>query len=333
MKTTPLTPSMLIHPDELSVNWIERAKKIGLPILGLHPVGGLTAHESMQELLDRTDDPAFCELLSMAERNGIRIEYEMHAMGYFLPREMFATHPEWFRENEHGERVADLNCCASNEEALDHIAVRAADAARRLTKPLKHPTYRYFFWMDDALNGRCHCEKCRSLSSSDQQMRVMNRILREIREDYPEAKLAYLAYAECFDPPKQEKPDDGIFLEFAPMDRDFHIPIDGDSEKNRNMVSKIPALFETFGDREMKVLEYWIDNSMYSGWKKPEKRLDEDKAVVRADFAFYRSMGFDDISTFACYLGPHYEELHGEPDISATAEEMRKMCNDTHADA
>ncbi len=326
MKSTPSTPSMLIHPDELSTNWIRRAKKYGIPILGLHPVGGLTAHESMQNLLDLTDDPAFCALLSEAEDNGIRIEYEMHAMGYLLPRSEFGAHPDWFRMNENGERVADLNCCPSNEEALAYIAARAADAAHRLTKPLRNPTYRYFFWMDDALGGRCHCEACRTLSSSDQQMRVMNAMLRAIRVEFPMAKLAYLAYAECFDVPKYETPDDGIFLEFAPMDRDFHIPIDGDSTKNRNMVSKIPALLDMFAGREMKVLEYWIDNSMFSGWKKPEKMLCEDKAVVHADFAFYRACGFDDISTFACYLGPHYEELHGEPDIMATAEEMRQMC-------
>ncbi len=330
MKTTPSTPSLLIHPDELSVNWINRAKKYGIPILGLHPVGGLTAHESMQELLCLCETPAFCDLLSQAEENGIQIEYEMHAMGYLLPRSEFAAHPDWFRMNENGERVADLNCCPSNEDALAYIAARAKDAAERLTKPLSKPTYRYFFWMDDALGGRCHCEKCRALSASDQQMRVMNRMLRAIREVYPTAKLAFLAYAECFDPPKYERPDDGIFLEFAPMDRDFHIPIDGDSEKNRNMVSKIPALLENFAGREWKVLEYWIDNSMFSGWKKPEKPLCEDKAVVHADFAFYRAQGFDDISTFACYLGPHYEALHGEPDISAVAEEMQRMCSDTH---
>ncbi len=316
--------SLLIHPDELSGTWIKRCAQGGIPTIALHPVGGLSAHESMQDLLDRVDDPAFCALLSAAEENGLQVEYEMHAMRYFLPREMFAVHPEWFRATCDGVRVDDLNCCPSNEDALDYIAARAADAARRLTKPLKNPSYRYFFWMDDALDCSCHCEKCAHLSPSDQQMIVMNRILAEIRKDYPTATLAYLAYAECFDVPKHVLPSDGMFLEYAPMDRDFHIPLDDpSSEKNRRMFDKLPPLFAMFEGRDKKVLEYWVDNSMFSGWKKPTKKLCEDKAVVHADCKFYRSVGFDDLSSFACFLGPDYEELHGEPDLSATMEELR----------
>ena len=31
--------------------------------------------------------------------------------------------------------------------------------------------------------------------------------------------------------------------------------------------------------------------------------------------AKYREMGFDMISSFACFLGKEYEELHGEVDV------------------
>ena len=40
----------------------------------------------------------------MAERprreKGLEIEYECHAMGYLLPRELFFVHPEYFREDK-----------------------------------------------------------------------------------------------------------------------------------------------------------------------------------------------------------------------------------------
>ena len=41
---------------------------------------------------------------------------------------------------------------------------------------------------------------------------------------------------------------------------------------------------------------------------------------MRADFEFYRSLGFEDFSSFACYLGEDYEELHGEVDITPFAD-------------
>jgi hypothetical protein len=64
------------------------------------------------------------------------------------------------------------------------------------------------------------------------------------------------------------------------------------------------------------VLEYWLDNSLFSHWKRPPQPFSADPAVVKADVEFYREAGFDMIGTFACYLGEDYEELHGEPDIT-----------------
>ncbi|MBP3919448.1 MAG: DUF4838 domain-containing protein [Clostridia bacterium] len=320
------TASVLVHPEELSHVWIDRCAAYGIPTIGLHPVGGQAAADTMASLLCMMEDDTFCALLSYAEERGIAIEYEMHAMRYFLPSSEFSRHPEWFRENEAGERVPDLNCCVSSTEALDYIAVRAADAARRLAKPLSHPTHRYFFWMDDARGGFCHCEKCRRLSPSDQQLLVMNRILKEIRRDDKNAALAYLAYCECTEPPKTVKPDDGIFLEFAPFDRDFHTPLTAaDCEKNSASTAPLSALLSLFGTDDAKVLEYWLDNSLYSGWKKPPKAFCEDKAVVHADFAYYKALGFTDISTFACYLGADYEALYGDADIRAFAEEVNAL--------
>ena len=117
MTQTP-TSSVLVHPDELSRRWIDRCADSGIPTIALHPVGGNDADRSMADLLAKTEDPDFCALLSYAESRGLSVEYEMHAMRYFLPASEFASHPDWFRENENGERTPDLNCCASNPAAL-----------------------------------------------------------------------------------------------------------------------------------------------------------------------------------------------------------------------
>lgn len=315
------TASLLIHPEELDSKWIQRCIDLQIPTLALHPVGGYRAPLTMKAMLDRLETEEFRALIDNACENGLTIEYEMHAMRYFLPKTEFEHHPEWFRVDENGDRNADLNCCASSEEALDFIAKRAAEAAKKLYCS----SHRYFFWADDAHDAFCHCEKCRELSSSDQQLIIMNRILEELQKEDPEATLAYLAYYGTLTPPQKVKPHKGIFLEYAPIDRDFHKPLaDATGEKNAEQNKHLKALLETFGKEDAKVLDYWLDNSLFSNWTKPPKAFTPDEAVIFADFDYYRSLGFSDISTFACYLGADYIELHGEPDITPFAKAFHK---------
>ena len=316
------TGSVLIHPDELDNTWIDRCAALGIPRLGLHPVGGTFAHESMADLLSRLETPEYRALLDRAAALGIEIEYEMHAGRYLMPLSALQEHPEWQRMNEAGARVSDLNFCVTNEAALDFYAKNAAAAAKKLYRS----TNRFFFWMDDAKGGSCHCEHCRSLSPSDQQLHVANRVLAEIRREIPDATFAYLGYVDCLVPPTKIKPSEGIFLEYAPIERDFHRPICAqDTEKNRIQNEHLAALLELFGTENAKVLDYWLDNSLYSGWTKPPKPFSEDRDVVHADIAYYRTLGFTDMSTFACYLGPDYIELHGMPDITGFAAELRAL--------
>ena len=65
------------------------------------------------------------------------------------------------------------------------------------------------------------------------------------------------------------------------------------------------------------MLEYWYDNSLFSNWKKPPAKFSPDNEMIKADIEFYKRLGFNDIASFACYLGEDYEALYGESDISA----------------
>ncbi len=316
------TSSLLIHPEELNEKWIERCVNLNIPTLALHPVGGFRSPLTMKAMLDRLETPEYRSLIDKAIESGLQIEYEMHAARYFLPAAEFETHPEWFRMNEEGERTPKINCCASNEEALDFMAKRAAETVKKLYRS----THRYFFWLDDAPDAACHCPKCAALSAADQQLIIMNRILEEIQKADPEAKLAYLAYYSTLTPPKKIQPAKDIFLEYAPIDRDHHTPLScTDNEKNTSQNQFIKELIRFFGKENAKVLDYWLDNSLFSDWKKPPKAFSPDANVIHADFDYYAALGFRDISCFACYLGDDYEELHGEPDIKPFAEAFHRL--------
>ena len=303
--------TLIIHPEELSRKWVDRMADAKIPTLALHPVGGQAAAKTLRDMLARLSEPDYKALLDYAAERGLKIEYEMHSARYLLPESEFEAHPEWFRMNKDGERSTDYNLCASSEEAIDYVA----ESAAALAKALYRSTDRYFFWLDDAKDAFCHCERCKSMTPSEQQMKILNRMIARLRRDNPNATLAYLAYVECIKPPVSIKPEEGIFLEYAPFLRNFKKPLSEDAESE-----PILDLLSVFGGEGAKALDYWYDNSLYSNWTKPPKQFSVEEEVMRADFEFYRSLGFEDFSSFACYLGEDYEELFGDVDITPFAD-------------
>ena len=65
---------VVIHPDELSVRWIQRAEKLGIDVIGIHPRGGKQAPESLRQLLELVKTPEYRELVDLAKSKGMEIE-------------------------------------------------------------------------------------------------------------------------------------------------------------------------------------------------------------------------------------------------------------------
>lgn len=302
--------SLLIHPQELTKKWIDRLADAGVRILGIHPVGGANANDSLPSLLEQLEDPKFLELLDYAKSRGLEIEYEIHAVGWLVPRSLFADKPEYFRMNEAGERTPDYNFCVSNPEALALCTERAVQVAKKLYGSRPY----YYLWTDDRTNSHCHCPKCRQLSPSDQQLTVINAMARALAEQIPGAKIAYLAYHDHVKPPRL-KPAENVFLEYAPIGRYVAKGPDAQSRIQTEWDSQ-PGLKAVFGETDLKVLEYWFDNSLFSKWTKPPKAFALDVAAMERDIAHYKAWGAQQIASFACYLGEDYEALHGDIDIT-----------------
>lgn len=307
--------TLLIHPEELSHKWTDRMANAGITALGIHPWGGRQAVSSLAELVELCKTPDFRAEIDYAHARGLRVEYELHAAGYLLPRALLDTHPDYFRMNADSVRVGDWNFCVSNKDALALFAERAAD----LAVSLYGSTHDFYFWMDDHKDSHCHCPACRALSPSDQQMIALNAALNAIRTRIPDARMAYLAYYDSIVPPKAVAPDDGFFLEYAPFEKYTNKTDDAPACIAREL-AMIGPLMECFGKKDAKVLEYWYDNSLYSQWKKPPVAFTLDRAAMEQDIALYRSMGFETVASFACFLGADYEALHGEVDITPFAE-------------
>ena len=199
---------IIVHPEELTLAWLDRMAEARLNTLGLHPVGGVHADQSLQRAIDLHPLPESRRLRAEAALRGISVEYEAHVMAWLLPRHLFDRHPDWFRMDEKGDRAADFNLCASNPDALDYVSERTA----LLAELLDTGTSKYYYWIDDVCGYSCHCPECRALSPSDQQMRMVNAMLRGLRKYDRSAKLCYLAYVDALEVPKKVAPLDGVFL-------------------------------------------------------------------------------------------------------------------------
>ena len=279
--------------------------------------------------LDFVPSPAGRRFLADCRACGVGVEYELHAVGSLLSRELFYRDASLFRVDRSGRRTADFNLCPSNPESLRLVGERAAEVARVLTPT----TGRYFYWTDDA-GEKCHCDRCRELSFTDQAVLTENAIVAALRSRVdPVATLAHLAYHETLTPPAVVEPHPGLFLEFAPIRRDHTVPLDSAAPipadvrhpgawmppTNAAYLDLLDRNLEHFPAASAQVLEYYLDASYFARWRRPAGRLPFDQAVVRADAGLLADRGVGHLTTFALWLDEDYERRFGRPPLAAYA--------------
>jgi hypothetical protein len=296
-----LTRGVVLVPEDLTLaDWPERAKRAGLTTIALHPFPGRVINwirsEAGQRFLEK------CHTL------GLEVEYELHAMRELLPRNRFQQERELFRMDAKGERTPDANCCPSNPHTLEAIAEAAVDIA----KTLRPTTGRYFYWGDD-VRPWCQCPKCRELSDSDQALLVENAMCQALRRGEPKAQVAHLAYHNTLKPPTQIKPAEGVFLEYAPIRRRYDLPYSQQQKPgDPDALSALDANLKVFPKETSQVLEYWLDVSRFSKWKRPSVRLPWRRDVFLDDLETYYQRGIRHVTTFAVYVDADYQQRFGD---------------------
>lgn len=302
--------------DTLTWPWPEKAAAAGINTIALHAAPADT------EAFVKTD--AGQTFLAACATRNIAVEYEQHAFGALLPRTLFEKNPGFFRMNDNGERVADANLCVSSTEAVALVC----ENARRFTATLQPTTHRHFFWLDDG-QPMCRCPKCRELSDTEQALFIENAIIRALRSDDPAATLAHLCYHNTLAPPVQVKPEPGIFLEFAPIGRRHDRPLnDASIPAHVEQLGLLDANLAIFGAEGAQALEYWLDVSRFSGWKRENlTAIPWDPEVLRADAEVYAGRGIRNITTFAVWLDGEYVRRFGEPPLDAYGQGLAAIEN------
>ncbi len=297
-----LTRGVVLIPEDFTLgDWPERAHRAGLTTLALHHGSSVPA------VLEFVNSEAGQAALSWSRQLGLRIEYELHAMRDLLPRRLFDQDKRLFRMNDRGERTPDCNLCVHSPGALERVAENALALAERL----RPSTRRYFYWGDDG-QPWCRCPQCREFSDSEQALLLENHLVKALRAREPDAQLAHLAYANSLRPPRQVKPAPGVFLEYAPIRRRYDLPY-AKQKDGEDGLSHLEANLKVFPADTAQVLEYWLDVSRFSGWKRPARRLPWNRDVFQADLDTYARLGIRHITSFACYIDADYLKRHGEP--------------------
>jgi hypothetical protein len=300
--------------DLLTLDWPLLAREANLTTIGTH-----VTPSQVSEYI-RSDKGQ--QFLADCRKYNINVEHELHAMHDLLPRALFEKDPAMFRMNENGERVADFNCCVHSKDGIDIIT----ENAMKYSETLHSTTDRYFYWIDDAA-PMCRCHQCKELSDSEQALVIENAIIKALQNKIPTASLAHLAYQHTMVPPKKIKPEKGIFLEFAPIVREWNKPI---SDRNAGAkgnydgrvriithgecLDVLAANLEVFPKETAQVLEYWLDVSLQSRWTKPAVQLSWYPDVCKSDVKTYMQAGISNITTFAVYVDAvyknKYKDLH-----------------------
>lgn len=303
---------IVLNFDELHDDLLTLVEQSSLNVLGLHnwsPDGRFET--KIDEMIHFRNTSEGCELIDRFGEKGIDIEYEIHAISWLLPRQLFPSHPQLFRMNEAGERTPDANCCPTNQECMEIIQQNSIVLAQKL-KPTSN---RYFFWQDDT-KPWCNCMECRDLSSSDQNLLLMNTILEALRSVHPQAELAFLAYMNTLEVvPSLIVPSEGIFLEVTGPIIHNAGKLLRSPHQDKEFQQSVAAQLELFSVKSAHVLEYWLDVSFHSNWKRPASKLFFDEQEISNDIRYYQSVGFDSMTSFGVFMDKDYFDQHGEPPI------------------
>lgn len=311
--------AVLVVKDMQTLDWPALAKEAGLTTLA--------THIKPSEIAAFVQTEAGHKFLGGCRRHGLEVEHELHALEDLLPRNLFEKDKSMFRMGDQGERIRDYNLCVHSAAALEVVAENAV----RYTRLLRSTTGRYFYWIDDGIS-MCRCPKCRGYSDSDQALIFANHVWRAIRIADPRARLAHLAYSNTLEPPKQVRPEPGIFLEFAPIERRYDTPFSRREAQSTSrdilhgrMLDALDANLHWFGRDGAQALEYWLDVSRFSGWKREQTvEIPWSEAVFRDDLGTYARRGIRHVTTFAAWLDGDYARRWGVAPARAYGAGLRR---------
>lgn len=251
--------------DTLYVDWMAKAR-----LSGFYPFRWTP------------EDPSADDVLAAIQKRDLEMIGGGHMIPPFLPRQLFSQHPEYFRMDATGNRVADGNFCVSNAEAMAIVCHAAVEHARaRPHLGLLN------IWGDDVFGGSwCSCPACAALSPQDQYITACNEILGALRAAGIATQVAFIVYYDTLVPNLRVSPDPEMFLLFAPRLRCYaHGLDDCTCERNVWHRTNLERWLAHVAPERVAAFEYYADTILYRslGIALPK--------TILADLRYYQRLG------------------------------------------
>jgi hypothetical protein len=261
--TVPERLAARLPSDIVFVDWMAKTGATGLLFIR-------HAHDSQWTV---------AELEPELGRRGLAVERGGHAIAELLPRELFATAPEYFPIGPDGARTDLGNVCGSNPAALAVVSARAGALAAGGAIHL---------WGHDLwAGGWCRCPGCSRLSASEQALVVCNAVANEIPAG---TEVFHLAYHDTLTPPRIIRPHPAVVAEFAPRERCYGHAIDDPACATNPTYRAALEAHLTLFDGRVDVFEYYGDAILFGGCAVP---LVE---VIARDLGYYARAGVRGVS-------------------------------------
>ena len=174
-------------------------------------------------------------------------------------------------------------------------------------------------------------------TDSDQALILENSLVDALRQADPRATLAHLAYLNTLNAPTEVRPQTGIFLEYAPIRRRYDVPLgqreaSPDAARGRTHGAHLDALdanLRVFGTQGAQVLEYWLDVSRFSHWKRENvSELQWNAQIFLDDLRTYAARGIRNVTSFAVWIDGDYVRRFGEPPLREYGDALRQYASD-----
>jgi len=202
------------------------------------------------------------------------------------------------------------NFCPDDQAQLERERKRLIDFASQLPSDM----HEFFLWVADQFLSPCASPDYAGYNVSDLVLRFSKEMARTLDQIRPGARFAFLSYLSTWDPPKFEKPDGRLLLEWAPISQSFAYSfVDKESVVNTQLRTNFEKQLHMFGPGNTQVLGYWLDDTLFS--RAHYGKLPYNPEALKSDLAYFRHLGIPAVTTFGIMTGRDYFLQHASPSV------------------
>ena len=180
-------------------------------------------------------------------KRGLKLDFNHHNLFYWLPPSLyFKDHPEWYPmvDGERSARPRQLAICSSNEDAVRTVVTNVKQYCR------SNPQVKIVGVIVEDGEGMCQCLNCakddvdptygyafrgykypeaENKNKCLRYARLVNRVAREIREEFPDVLIGHAAYDDIQWPPREFQFEPNVVSWVAIYWRDAANPLAAES--------------------------------------------------------------------------------------------------------